>query len=303
MKKRNIVIFLMSMLLLVSNGCRKEKNKQEEDPTTDPVEVTEEDKVSFNLVDYTTYKVDDKDAGMLSFNYVIAKVRIKDEGEISYSLKDLVTSEKVNLGQLDSYYDEINRAGTTLKDFNLSEDLRSSSNNALFTLFIPVNNKKADEITVTFLDKYSIDFDLSRNVKSIVFQQAELHEIDADNFIIEVKTVVDATGENLLMNGEVTGASNFDLYAFRLTVTPLSGNSIKIEDAEYVSASTSDSFKALDARYETEKKDNLISVKLTEETTGYLFFQVLNPEKEELSYKGILRIKVDGQWYNVNVDL
>ena len=302
---KKFLVILMCALLLIMSACTKKDNGNKEDDPQNPDEpaVVEEDKVSFDLVSYEVYKPLSAAAKNLSFNIVIAKVRIRTEDKVDLSLDDIVTSEKICLGKVDSYIDEINKAGVTLNDFAIAEDLKASSSSAVFSVFVPVN-RYANKVTLTLLEKYDVEVDLDKNVKDLALISAEEQAvIGNEEFTVEVVAVVKATGENLLANGEVVGSSTSDIYAIRLEIVPLSGKSVTVEAAEYVSSDTSDSFEALGAEYETEKKENIIGTAVTSKSQGYLLFEVNNPEKQSLSYKGILIIKVNGEWYNIAVDL
>ena len=302
---KKFLVLLMSVLLVTMTACTKKNNGNNEEEPEKPDEpaVVEEEKVSFDLISYEVYKPLSAAAKNLSFHIVIAKVRIRTEEKVNLSMDDIVTSEKISLGKVNAYIDEINKAGVTLKDFNLSEDLKSDSSSAVFTLFVPVS-RYAEEVSLTLLEKYEVEIDLDKNVRDLALISAEEQTvIGNEEFVVEVVAVVRATGENLLVNGEVVGTSTSDIYAIRLEINPLSGKSVTVEAAEYVSADTSDSFEALSAEYETEKKENIIGTAVTAKSQGYLLFEVNNPEKQSLSYQGILIIKVNGEWYNIAVDL
>ncbi len=296
MKKHSFLIALTAGLLFVSSGCTK-KDPEPVEPVTPEIQ---EEAVDFDLVEYKVYNLD-----ALDYQFVIAKVRIKGEKAVDYSFADLVTSENVKLDCKEEYEELLNKKGISYTQFNLSSEIKSRNNSAVFTLLVPVLDKKAKSVDITLKDKVKITIDLTQNKGTAedIGMNEDNTVINTENYQIEVLGGHQATGENLFYRGEIVGSSTSNIYVFKVHVTSFVKDPVVITDAEYVSENSSDTFHALSSDYETEKKRNLIDVKVEGEEEAYLFFQVLNPDKQSLTFQGILRIKVNNEWFNVKVDL
>ena len=64
-------------------------------------------------------------------------------------------------------------------------------------------------------------------------------------------------------------------------------------------------FDALEADYESEKYENIIGKSIQEKDNGVLFIVTYDPDKEAISYRGTLKLKIKGQenWIDVKVNL
>ena len=168
--------------------------------------------------------------------------------------------------------------------------------------------RSASTISLFYQDENVADIDLTLNVtgtpeKIGLIKNKQLS--DDRTFNVTVNMAIDISGEALYQNNELTTyPSTAQLMAFKLTLTSIDGQQVVIEEAEYITEANSDTFIALDQSYEkTEKRRNIINIKTTSSTNGYLFFMTLNPDRVEITYTGILRVKINGQWSSVEIKL
>ncbi len=294
MKKKWMMIFLLCLLL---TGCRKDDINENPNGPDDPV--IQESSFAFDLVDYTVYKQEE-----FPFVFVFAKVRIRDDASVNFSLKDIVTSEQIRLSETEEYHDKLDRLGVSLGKYNIATNrLYSDQNSAVFTLFVPVKDTNAEKVTLSLKEK-SLDINLTKNKKTMLLEQGdELDVIEENNFSISIHRIFDVSGQNLYYKNEITSLpSTAELVAIELTIRFNGTDSVIINDAEYVTMEKGDSFTALEKEYDgTDKTYNLIGSTVTKETTGHLLFLTLNPEKEDITFKGILRLKINDNWYNVEI--
>lgn len=278
-----------------------DKPEQPEDPI-DPNTPEEIVGIRFDLVSYEVFDLKD-----LSFKFALVKVRIKDDKPINVSLTEFSTSEGTNLNDVNDYISELADLSVFLGKVGVDFDIESEETSAVFSLFVPLKDKQLEEIDIIF-DEQKISIDLFENVTGTAEQLGVVHDegiTDDKTFKVTVSAAIDITGEALYQNNEIsTYPSTAQLMAFRLILESLNGDPIVIEEAEYITEETSDTFVALDGTYErTEKRVNIISVSTTTSTNGYLLFMTLNPERVQISYTGILRVKINGVWSSVEIDL
>ena len=294
---RKWMIYLCMLLLLITSGCRKQDPVEPVDPAPTPVQV---ENVDFDLIEYKVYNLE-----QLDYQFAVAKVRIKSDKAVNYSLADLLTDEDIALSEKDAYCVDLNKKGISYSQFGLSEELTSRNNSAVFTLLVPVKDKARKTVEVSLKQLVKIEIDLTKNLGTAEELGLDVEDtiINTEEYQVEVLSCTKITGETLFYHGEVVGSSTSDLYAFKVLITSFIKEGVKVSEAEYVSASTSDTFEALEEGYETEKKENMLGVNIEDEKEAYIFFQLLNPEKEDLSYEGVLRLCINGQWYNVKVNL
>ena len=293
------IICVLALVVIYFVFINKEKQPDEPINPNVPSETTA---VRFDLVSYEVFDLKD-----LSFKFALVKIRLKDDKPIAFSLNEFTTSEGTNLNDVNDYISELADLSVFLGKVGVDFDIESAETSAVFSLFVPLKNKNLEKIDILF-DDQTISIDLFENVTGTAEQLGVIHDegiTDDKTFKITVSAAIDISGEVLYQDNEIsTYPATAQLMAFRLILESLDGNSIVIEEAEYITSETSDTFVALDKTYErTEKRVNIINVSTTTSTNGYLLFMTLNPDRVQISYTGILRVKVNGKWSSVEINL
>ncbi|MDD4641971.1 MAG: hypothetical protein PHG99_00505 [Erysipelotrichaceae bacterium] len=294
-----VIVFVLMMSLVYFLFFNDKENPEIPD---DPIVIPNEDIVDYDLVNYEVY-----DLNELSFKFVLVDVRIKDKEAINISLSEFTTSDGTNLNFVSDEISELADFSVFLGKVGVDFDIESNDKSALFTLFVPIKNRSEKEIDL-FLNDSKITIDLTKNITGTAIKIGISHNeniTDDETFRIFVSAAIDITGEALYQNNEIsTYPSTAQLMAFKLVLESLNEEMIMIEEAEYVTEKNSDTFIALDGTYtKTEKRINIINIKTDDRAEGYLFFMTLNPEREKMTYSGILRVKINGKWSSVAIKL
>jgi len=274
------------------------------DPDVPPIDVTPVTNESFDLVSFEVYDISE-----LTFKFALVTVRIKGDEAINVNLDDLQTSEGFNLADTDPYISEFATYSVFLQKVGVDFNLKSDQSSAIFTLFVPLIDRTKTSVDLIMQSNgEQLTIDLTKNITGTKEKLGFIIDetiTDGKSFNIVVSAAIEITGEALYRNDELYSyPSTAQLTVFKLTLTSLNGETIAIDEAEYVTTASSDTFNALDSTYnKTEKRVNIIGVSTNTSTEGYVLFMTLNPEREQITYKGILRVKINGTWNSVEVDL
>ena len=295
--------------------------QQEPVPTQKPViadqggqekpEVTEGlDAVEVDLVDSVTYRLDE-----LDFQFAIARVRVKAEEPIHITLDHFVSSEGIVLDQIDDYLNELDSRGLYVGKQNVSFELISTETSYVASLFIPVRNKLAEEVTVDidFGKDQQLKLDLSHpeGTKEMLGYVADDVISDGKTFQMQVGSAFRIAPEEMYRqfeDGKVETAglpSTSEVTLFRLDAVSLWGDEVEIEKAIYITDQTGQEFEALPSGFYSEKYKNIIGKSIREKESGVLFFITYNPDREPITYQGKLKLKLKGQenWIEIKVSL
>lgn len=332
LKKKKAAIGLISLLLIVIIGFFIHSAffvpDKEEDPVVDidpsapsdvdgtlsdpkpekPDETGSLSQVQVDLVEYTTYCFDD-----LNFDFIIAKIRVKAEDSINISLDHFITSEGIALDDIDSYLSILDSNNLYVGKQRVQFELLSTESSMVANIFIPVKDKKAKTVTVStdFNRKNNLVFSLetATGTKEMLGYHAEDVITDGKTYELKISNVIDVTGEDLYIteNGNSNQefySSSTRIYAFYVDAVSLWGDEVVIEDARYVTDSQIE-FNALDGRYSTMKRDNIIGKAIKEAESAPILFMTLNYEENPIIYQGTLKIKIKGQdkWIEIRLSL
>ena len=292
-----VTIICVVVFLAMNKG---DKN----DPDVPPIDNTPVTNESFDLVSYEVYDISE-----LTFKFALVTVRIKADEAINVNLDDFTTSENFNLADNDPYISEFANYSVFLQKVGVDFNLKSEETSAVFTLFVPLLDRKATSIDLLMQSTGEhVTIDMTKNVTGTKEKLGFIIDetiTDDKTFNVVVSAAIDVTGEALYQHDELFSyPSTAQLIVFKLTLTSLNGDAIVIDEAEYVTTATSDTFVALDSTYnKTEKRVNIVGVSTKTSTEGYLLFMTLNPDREQITYKGVLRVKINGTWNSVKVDL
>ena len=295
------IVIVTIICVVVFLAMNKGDNNDPSDPPVDDTPTTNE---SFDLVSYEVYDISE-----LTFKFALVTVRIKADEAINVNLDDFTTSEDFNLADNDAYISEFATYSVFLQKVGVDFNLKSDDTSAVFTLFVPLIDRNKTSIDLTMQSTgEQLTLDMTQNLTGTKEKLGFIINetiTDDQSFNIVVSAAIDVTGEALYQNDELYSyPSTAQLIVFKLTLTSLKGDAIVIDEAEYVTTSTSDTFVALDSTYnKTEKRVNIVGVSTKTSTEGYLLFMTLNPDREQITYKGILRVKINGTWNSVKVDL
>ncbi|MCI5773360.1 MAG: hypothetical protein MR210_02255 [Erysipelotrichaceae bacterium] len=320
-KQKKIIILIVTACLiiaisilgfmLINNHQSDDSPVKEEKPSLSdvagqdkPTANTAFDGIKIDLVDYTTYKLDD-----LDFNFVIAKIRVKADEATNINLDHFVTSENITLADYDEYVAALESKGYYLGKQNVWYELVSLETEYFSNIFIPIKDKNLAKIEVTNdIDQTTMVFDLTKNEGSKEMLRYEANDIisDGKTYQIQVSSAFDITGEQLYQNdSEYLVPSTVGIYCFNLDVISLWKDKIVIEEAYYYPDNSKEVFKALDSSIKAMKHDNIIGQEITEKSSGSLFFEAFNPMNNPITYTGTLKLKVSGSdsLIEISVDL
>ncbi len=307
-----IAVFMFLGIYYIVNTM-KVKNSSLSDVTTmettqvKPTENTVLSDIKTELVDYRVYKLDG-----ISFNFVIAKIRVSANSSTNIDLSHFTTDENIKLSEVDEYVSKLEAKSYYLGKQNVVFNLISYDTQYFANIFIPIINKSASQVVLkNDMDNSEMVFNLNAKIGDIkqLSYQADDVITDGKTYQMVVSSAFSITGEYLTQTesgvvSEYFLPSTVEVYAFKLEAVSLWGDEIIIENAQY-ETSDGNLFDALDSTINSEKLDNIIGRTITEKDIGYLFFVAYSPIENPVTYKGVLKLKVKGSdtWITVNVDL
>lgn len=307
-----IILFFLSGYYVYTTFNFKNKglnlDKNELDITQDkPDETKVLNDITIDLVDYRVYKMDG-----LSFNFVIAKIRVKANDTTNINLSHFISDEGIKLNEVEEYVKKLEERSYFLGKQNVVFNLISSDKEYFANIFIPVINKSAGVLKLeNDIDNKIFEFNLNSHIgdfKQLVYKADDVIS-DGKTYQMKVSSAFAITGE--YMSETVSGQeyeyllpSTVEVYAFNLEAVSLWKDKIVIESAIYETDS-GDKFEALPANINSEKFINILGKEIIDKSEGSLFFVAYSPHENPVTYKGVLKLKVLGSdtWISVDVDL
>ncbi len=282
-------------------------NKTEGDETGDIADVTVTyDSFTIELQDYVVYKLDDVD-----FNFVLIDFLIGDSEAISYSYSSLYTDEAtVDVASYQNYIDALEAAGYYVGAKGVDLDLSSDKTEETFTIFIPVDDKDKEDLTIyDAVSKASFTIDLTKNIG----QASDLRYTTGGDTTITTTsglsiTVSSAYIETSLVTSsgdQYSYPSTYQIYAFILEVEDLDGETAVLEDAIFIPDGSTEETHALGASVTSTKIDNLISQTVSAGDRGALFFEMYSPYDAGITYSGTLSLKFSNSdnWLTIETEM
>ncbi len=273
-----------------------------------PQETQGLDAVEVDLVNATVYRFDE-----LDFQFAIAKIRVKAQEPINISLEHFTTDEGIKLNEIDSYLDQLDKNGLYIGKQNVWFELVSKEDSYVANIFVPIRDKTAQSVAVNIdfgsNDPLKLNLKEASGTREMLGYVAEDVITDGKTYQMQVNVAFQIASEEVYrrVNGEIMYGgipSTAAVYVFKVEAVSLWGDKLEIESARYV-LDNGNEFDALEADYESEKYENIIGKSIQEKDNGVLFIVTYNPDKEAISYRGTLKLKIKGQenWIDVKVNL
>ena len=295
-----LIVLLTIWVLNMFNG---EEPVNTPDPIiSEPTEVYDE--FTIELEDYEVFKIDEVD-----FNFVLADIKVGDSEAIDYSLGSLYTDEKtVDITDYQKYIDALDGAGYYVGAKGVDYVLKSDKTTDTFTVFIPVEDKQKESLTIyDAVSKSQLSIDLTKNIgdlNELKYSTGDDSAISTDDYVISVSNAYIET--SLVENGDTyTYPSTVQIYAFVLDVIELNDKSLTLEDAVFVPSGSDEEIHALDASIMSMKINNFMSRTVSEGDHGALFFEMYSPHDSGISYSGTLRLKFSNSdnWLSIETEM
>jgi hypothetical protein len=276
--------------------------------TPTPSATIEPNENKLDVVNYTVYSFDD-----LKFNFIIAKFRVKANSKSELlDLDNYVTEENNSLGDIADFNSILELNGYYLGKQNVYYELSTSDSNYFVNLFIPVNNKELSKISLTntvTADSYTFDLTDITGSKENLHYEANDVITNGSTYILTVSSAEQLAPEGFtrtFTDGTVLDnviPSTAEIFAFEIVASSLNEDIVIIDSATYEVEESNDEFEALDSEYKNIYYNNIIGSLITDDSKGYVFLITLNPEKEKITYKGILKIQIQGEINPIQIDV
>lgn len=243
------------------------------------------------------------------FKFVIAKIRVQSDEAINLKLSHFTTSEGIALDQVDTYVKALEDKSLFLGKQNVWFEILSNEPSTMVNIFIPVKDKNAKEIIIkNDLGTEDIKISLANGKGTEAMLQYKADDIitDGRSYQMTVSSAYPITGDTMTQSGqEYLLPSTVEVYSFNIEAVSLWGDKIVIEEAQYVPNDSKETFVALDSSIQSMKYSNIIGKEINEKDAGDLFFVAYSPVESPVTYKGVLKLKIQGQdsWITINVDL
>ena len=326
-KTRNILIWLLALAVILV-GCltvfdvffrrpaqpaaataTPEPSAMAEGNREKPAETEKDAALSIDVKQTTVYDLSDVD-----FKFAVVTLQVRADGPVNLGLDHFRTDEGVVLSDVQSYVKKLEEKSLFLGRQNVWFSLISAEPEFEANIFVPVLNRKAEEITLNSDLGEGMQFVLNlknpSGTKDMLSYHAEDIITDGETYQLSVSAAYDITGETMYenKNGELSEyllPSTVKVYAFRVKAVSLWGDVIVIEDAQYVPSDGRETLTALEASVRSMKLENILGREIREADEGTIFFYAFDPDDRPVSYNGVLKLKLQGSdnWIDVNVRL
>ncbi len=260
-----ILMVLLAFFLISFISSRFEDTKE-----NNLGEVESVSNFTVDLVDYEVFKTQEE----FDFDFVVARLRFRDQEPVSYDLKDMYTDEGLKLSEIDKYVSALEEKHYYLGRLNVVYEISSEENSATYAIFIPYDDKDKDSLTLyDALSKEEITIDLDKNQKELASLEystgsdIEVNDIKASISDSFISTTIYQDGQSYSYPESVK------IYSFELSINNVLEEGIMIEDA-YILLANGEEIHALDDSYTSMKHNNMINRELTDGETGCLFFEM-----------------------------
>lgn len=314
MKKRKINVFRLALVMLVAIalvlalvfGIKALLKKEPETPIDDnPVDVEAKDdrEIEIDVLDYLVY---DDAKEKVGFDFVIARLRFtsKESNAISYDLKNLYTSERLQLDNGRYYADKLAEQSYYLSSLNVVYEIKDLASKDDCHIVIPYAS--SDKLSISDDVGIIYEFDLAENKHSI----EELKYTSGSDIAIGGSFeayLSDAyiTGPQYMqMNGkDMDYPSTVQIYTFKLHINSVDEAGVYIAKAEFISDSLEEGvYYALDDSFSSIKSSNIINKPLNKDDEAALFFEIINVDGSKPDFKGTLRLMMSNQndWIEIS---
>jgi len=262
-----------------------------------------------SLGNYSAYK-----STSLGFGFITAEMTVDSKYDIDLSLFE--TEEGLKLSNASAYREMLEQNGYGSYIEGTVEDvIQGSDTEYTVKLFVPVK-----DLSQTSLILYS---DFGKNAKyTMRFNNAE--ELDASEetaqpsstptaeaveneektFKMTVLGSLEVSNDEMISDGMAMSLpSTARVFAFRIKADSLTSDSVVVEEALFL-ANNDELYSAEGASVSSMKYENLIGMSIGEEEEGYLFFIMLDPEREMTADNGILQVRLAGseEWILVDTE-
>lgn len=305
---RIIILVLAGILVLMALGLGVYKlfglffdddNKKNNQIDNTPVVETVSG-VTITKGDYTVYTDDDDKIG---FNFIIAELTFSADEPVSFEFKNLQTSEKINLSDINKQIKALELEGYDLKKLNINTTgIASEEKSVKANVLIPFTTNDDSLSVYNSINASKIEFDLTEN--NVSAKSLKLADDDAEVEVGSNKLSISKSyiSSSMVHNGErYPIASTVKVYTFEVTVLDIQ-ESAYIEDAIYIEDGTSNEIHCYSSEYSAVDCDNIVDKKLSSGLTGGLFFDVISSDNN--MHPGTLLVKFsnDTKWVEIKND-
>jgi len=315
----NSLIVVVSILLAISLGATlmvwlsPDLNPNDPNGNDDPDVET-----SIVVNSHTLYESED-----LAFRFILADVTFKSSQSQQVSIENFVTSQQINLSEIDVYLEDLLALDIDLNDekHDIDFDFSTTTDEIDLRLFIPLRVNDSETLTLFFQgeNEVSVLFDLSTNQGDLETLKGDddssnnqfIEEfVEDDLYAIKVVTISEIAFTNItetLADGstqEMVLPSTARVIGVLVEVQALGQEAVIIEGARFNIPSDNQTSDAFNQTVEVESFDNLFNVPVITAASGFIFFDVYVPTQDIIN--GVtefeFKLNVSDQWITVQVD-
>lgn len=315
MKKRKVkisrlllliaIVLLLAIALFFGIGKLFSRNPEPSVPdNSNIIESNDDRKVIIDVLDYLVF-ADAKEK--VGFDFVVARLRFtsRDGSTISYDLKDLYTSERLQLDNGRYYADKLSEKSYYLSSLNVTYEIKELASKDDCLIVIPYADS-SDKLTISDAEGLIFEFDLSDNLHSIEeLQYTSGSDIAiGGSFEAYLSDAYITQPQYMQRNGEdMDYPSTVQIYTFKLHINSIDEEGIYIAKAEFVSDTLEEGiYYALDDSFSSIKASNIINKPLNKDDEAALFFEIINVDGSAPDFKGTLRLMMSNQndWIEIS---
>lgn len=290
-----IIILILTFILILGVlglGAYKlfemfsKKDEQSKPSTPVNIETTEGVKVTCN--DYDIY-YDETDE--LKFNFIIAELKFEANEPVSFDFKNLKTSEKIYLNDINKYIKKLELASYDVSKLgvNTSSSIASDDHSVTTKLLIPFNTNASNLSLYNAVDASKIDFDLTKERIPVTVIKLSNTETQVEVGTTKVSITNAYISTFMVHNDEPYElGSTTQMYSFEITVLEAQDN-VQISDAIFIENGSDEEIHCKASEYHSIDMKNILGVNLTQGTVGGLFFEVNSTD--QTVHNGKLLIK------------
>lgn len=322
MKKTGILnglIAIVSVLLVVSlvatlmAWLSPDADPDDPNGNNDPTDTT-----TIAVSNYSLYESED-----LAFRFIIADVTFTSTKEQQVSIDKFVTSQQINLSEMDVYLEDLLLLDIDLADerHNIDLDFSTTTDEIELRLFIPLRINDSETLTLFYQgeEEVSLLFDLTKDketLETLIDEEDPIDDqyieefIEEDLYSIKVVTISEIAYSMItetLADGteqEMVLPSTARVIGVLVEIKALGQEAVIVQGARFNIPDDNQTSDAFDENVDIDSFENLFKVPVITEASGFIFFDVYTSTQDIIS--GVtefeFKLNVVDHWIKVQVD-
>lgn len=300
-----VIILVLAFILIigvaflgVSKLIGLFSDKDDTSVPTKPINIETVSNIKVTCDNYNIYYDETKELG---FDFIIAELKFEANEPVSFDFKNLQTSEKIYLNDVNDYKKKLELASYDIGKVGVDSISAIVSDNNTMTakVFIPFTTTADNLSLYNSVDASKIDFDLTKERIPVTVIKLDNTDTQVEVGTTKVSITNAYVSSFMLHNDEPYDlGSTTQMYSFEITVLEAQDN-VKITDAIFIENGSDEEIHCKASEYHSIDMNNIFGVNLTKGTVGGLFFEVNSTDENVHDGKLLIKFSNSDKYFEL----